>query len=287
MKNSRILVVDDNESVLSALELLLQPLCKELITSNTPNRISTLLRSHFDVVLLDMNFSAGINTGNEGLYWLKRILEFDPNISVIMITAYGDVELAVRAVKEGAVDFVLKPWENSKLLATISAAIQLRNSKKEIKSLKEKEQNIKSAVSKQSSIIGESPKFKEVLEIVRKVAKTDANVLITGENGTGKEVIAKELHQQSLRSNELMISVDMGSLSETLFESELFGHVKGSFTDAKEDRAGKFEIAKGSTLFLDEIANLSLPLQAKLLAALQNREIVRVGSNKKSQLISV
>ena len=281
MKNSRILVVDDNESVLSALELLLQPLCRELVTSNTPNRIPTLLRSHFDVVLLDMNFSAGINTGNEGLYWLKRILEFDPNISVIMITAYGDVELAVKAVKEGAVDFVLKPWENSKLLATISAAIQLRNSKKEIISLKEKEQNIKSAVNKQSSIIGESPKFKEVLEIVRKVAKTDANVLITGENGTGKEVIAKELHQQSLRSNELMISVDMGSLSETLFESELFGHVKGSFTDAKEDRAGKFEIAKGSSLFLDEIANLSLPLQAKLLAALQNREIVRVGSNKK------
>lgn len=281
MKNSRILVVDDNESVLSALELLLQPLCKELVTSITPNRIPTLLRSHFDVVLLDMNFSAGINTGNEGLYWLKRILEHDPNISVIMITAYGDVELAVRAVKEGAVDFVLKPWKNSKLLATINAAIQLRNSKKEIKSLKEKEQNIKSAVNKQSSIIGESPKFKEVLEIVRKVAKTDANVLITGENGTGKEVIAKELHQQSLRRNELMISVDMGSLSETLFESELFGHVKGSFTDAKEDRAGKFEIAKGSTLFLDEIANLSLPLQAKLLTALQNREIVRVGSNKK------
>ena len=223
MKNSRILVVDDNESVLSALELLLQPLCKEIVTSITPNRIPTLLRSHFDIVLLDMNFSAGINTGNEGLYWLKRILEFDSNISVIMITAYGDVELAVKAVKEGAVDFVLKPWENSKLLATISAAIQLRNSKKEIKSLKEKEQSIISAVSRQSSIIGESPKFKEVLEIVRKVAKTDANVLITGENGTGKEVIAKELHRQSLRKNELMVSVDMGSLSETLFESELFG----------------------------------------------------------------
>lgn len=281
MKDSRILIVDDNESVLSALELLLQPLCKELVTSNTPNRIPNLLRNHFDVVLLDMNFSAGINTGNEGLYWLKRILEFDANISVIMITAYGDVELAVKAVKEGAVDFVLKPWENSKLLTTINTAIQLRNSKKEIKSLKEKEQNIKSVVSSHKSIIGESPRFKEVLEIVRKVAKTDANVLITGENGTGKEVIARELHQQSLRKNELMISVDMGSLSETLFESELFGHVKGAFTDAKDDRAGKFEIAKGSSLFLDEIANLSLPLQAKLLAALQNREIVRVGSNKK------
>ncbi len=281
MKNSRILVVDDNESVLSALELLLQPLCKEIVTTTNPNRIHNLLQKRFDIVLLDMNFSAGINTGNEGLYWLKRILEFDSNISVIMITAYGDVELAVKAVKEGAVDFVLKPWENSKLVTTISTAAQLRNSKKEIKSLKEKEQNIKSAVSTHTAIIGESTRFKEVLDIVRKVAKTDANVLITGENGTGKEVIARELHQQSLRKNELMISVDMGSLSETLFESELFGHVKGAFTDAKDDRAGKFEIAKGSSLFLDEIANLSLPLQAKLLAALQNREIVRVGSNKK------
>lgn len=283
MKNSRILIIDDNKSVLSALELLLQPLCEEVVTSPNPNRIPSLLETqHFDVILLDMNFSAGINTGNEGLYWLKRILEHDVNHSVIMITAYGDVELAVRAVKEGAVDFVLKPWENSKLLATINAAIQLRNSRKEVKSLKEKEQNLKAAVKKgRATIIGKAPAFREVLDMVAKVAKTDANVLITGENGTGKEVIARELHQQSLRHNEVMVSVDMGSLSETLFESELFGHVKGSFTDAKEDRAGKFEIAKGSTLFMDEIANLSLPLQAKLLAALQNREIVKVGSNKK------
>lgn len=209
-------------------------------------------------------------------------MEHDANHSVIMVTAYGDVELAVRAVKEGAVDFVLKPWQNSKLVATINTAIQLQNSRKEVKSLKEKEQNLKAAMKKEPAvIIGESPRFMRVLEIVAKVAKTDANVLITGENGTGKEVIARELHRQSSRANEVMVSVDMGSLSETLFESELFGHVKGAFTDAKEDRAGKFEIAKGSTLFLDEIANLSLPLQAKLLAALQNREIVKVGSNKK------
>lgn len=283
MKNSCILIVDDNKSVLSALELLLQPLCKEVITASNPNKIPFLLDTkHFDTILLDMNFSAGINTGNEGLYWLKRILEHDPNNSVIMITAYGDVELAVRAVKEGAVDFVLKPWENSKLLTTINTAIQLQNSRKEVKSLKEKEQNLKAAVRKERPvIIGKSPKFREILDIVAKVAKTDANVLITGENGTGKEVIARELHLQSLRANEVMVSVDMGSLSETLFESELFGHVKGSFTDAKEDRVGKFEIAKGSTLFMDEIANLSMPLQAKLLAALQNREIVKVGSNKK------
>lgn len=283
MKNSRILIIDDNKSVLSALELLLQPMCEEVVTSPNPNQIPFLLETkHFDTILLDMNFSAGINTGNEGLYWLKRILEHDANNSVIMITAYGDVELAVRAVKEGAVDFVLKPWENSKLIATINAAIQLQNSRKEVKSLKEKEKNLKAAVKKEPAvIIGKSQRFRDILDIVAKVAKTDANVLITGENGTGKEIIARELHRQSLRSNEVMVGVDMGSLSETLFESELFGHVKGSFTDAKEDRAGKFEIAKGSTLFMDEIANLSLPLQAKLLAALQNREIVKVGSNKK------
>lgn len=283
MKDSRILIVDDNKSVLSALELLLQPLCLEVVTSANPNRIPALLEAtYFDVVLLDMNFSAGINTGNEGLYWLKRILEYDPNKSVIMITAYGDVELAVRAVKAGAVDFVLKPWENSKLLATVNAAVQLRNSRKEVKSLKEKEKNLKAVIRENRDvIIGNSPSFRRVLEMVEKVAATDANVLITGENGTGKEVIAKELHRRSLRKNELMVSVDMGAISETLFESELFGHVKGAFTDAKEDRVGKFEVAGGSTLFMDEIANLSLPLQAKLLAALQNREIVKVGSNKK------
>ena len=283
MKDSRILIVDDNKSVLSALELLLQPLCLEVVTSANPNRIPALLEAtYFDVVLLDMNFSAGINTGNEGLYWLKRILEYDPNKSVIMITAYGDVELAVRAVKEGAVDFVLKPWENSKLLATVNAAVQLRNSRKEVKSLKEKEKNLKAVIRENRDvIIGNSPSFRRVLEIVEKVAATDANVLITGENGTGKEVIAKEVHRRSSRKSELMVSVDMGAISETLFESELFGHVKGAFTDAKEDRVGKFEVAGGSTLFMDEIANLSLPLQAKLLAALQNREIVKVGSNKK------
>ncbi len=283
MKDSRILIVDDNKSVLSALELLLQPLCLEVVTSANPNRIPALLEAtYFDVVLLDMNFSAGINTGNEGLYWLKRILEYDPNKSVIMITAYGDVELAVRAVKAGAVDFVLKPWENSKLLATVNAAVQLRNSRKEVKSLKEKEKNLKAVIRENRDvIIGNSPSFRRVLEIVEKVAATDANVLITGENGTGKEVIAKEVHRRSSRKSELMVSVDMGAISETLFESELFGHVKGAFTDAKEDRVGKFEVAGGSTLFMDEIANLSLPLQAKLLAALQNREIVKVGSNKK------
>ncbi|MCK9291218.1 MAG: sigma-54 dependent transcriptional regulator [Bacteroidales bacterium] len=284
MKNSNILIIDDNKSILSALELLLHPLCNEVLTSSNPNQIPFLLETkRFDAILLDMNYSAGITTGNEGLYWLKRILEYDTSSSVIMITAYGDVELAVRAIREGAVDFVLKPWDNSKLLATINAAVQLRNSRREVKTLKEREQNLKAAVKKERPIIiGQSQRFREVLDLVGKVAKTDANVLLTGENGTGKEVIAREIHLQSLRSNEVMVNVDIGSLSETLFESELFGHVKGAFTDAREDRAGKFELAKGSTLFLDEIANISLPLQAKLLVVLQNREVVRVGSNKKT-----
>lgn len=283
MKNSRILIVDDNKSVLSALELLLQPRCKKITTISSPNQLPHLLeKDYFDVILLDMNYSAGINTGNEGIYWLRRILEIDSDSSVIMITAYGDVELAVKAVKQGAVDFVLKPWENSKLIMTIRTAIQLRNTKKQVQDLKRKEQGIKAAISdKKDTIIGNSPQMKYIMDMVQKVAKTDANVLITGENGTGKDLIAKAIHQKSLQSNEILVRVDMGALSETLFESELFGHTKGAFTDAKEDRIGKFEIAKGSTLFLDEIANLSLPLQAKLLTALQSREIVRVGSNKK------
>lgn len=283
MKNSRILIVDDNKSVLSALELLLQPHCQEVVTSSNPNRLPNLLETqHFDAILLDMNYSAGINTGNEGMYWLRRILEIDKSQSVIMITAYGDVELAVKAVKEGAVDFILKPWDNNKLLATINTAVQLRTTRKEVQTLKNKEQGIKDALAdNKDSIIGKSPQMKQIMDMVKKIAKTDANVLITGENGTGKDLIAKAIHFHSLRNKELLVRVDMGALSETLFESELFGHVKGAFTDAKEDRMGKFELAKGSTLFLDEIANLSLPLQAKLLTALQTREIVRVGSNKK------
>lgn len=283
MKNAEILIVDDNRSVLSALELLLQPVCKHVETTATPNQIPHLLeKKHYDVILLDMNYSAGINTGNEGLYWLRRIFEIDTDSSVIMITAYGDVDLAVRAVKEGAVDFVMKPWENGKLLATISAAVQLRNSKNEIQQLRLKEQQLKSEISKeQKTIIGSSPALRHILNIVEKVANTDANVLITGENGTGKELIARELHRLSGRRREVLVSVDMGALTETLFESELFGHTKGAFTDAKEDRVGKFEIAKGGSLFLDEIANISMPLQAKLLTTLQNREIVRVGANNK------
>ena len=282
MQEGKILVIDDNKSVLSALEILLQFEFKHIKTISNPNQISSFPNlPDYDIVLLDMNFSAGVNTGNEGLFWLKEIKKKAPSISVIMMTAYGAVDLAVRALKLGASDFILKPWNNEKLLATIKSSLLLRKSQKEVQELKQKESNLKQVINQDSNyIIGNSTALSGVLNLVRKVAKTDVNVLITGENGTGKELIARELHRLSSRKDEVFIGVDMGSISETLFESELFGHTKGAFTDAKEDRAGKFEAANGGTLFLDEIGNLSLQTQAKLLSAIQNRTIVRVGSNK-------
>ncbi len=282
MTDGKILIVDDNKSVLSALEILLQFEYKTIETLFNPNQISSLNNLiDFDIVLLDMNFSAGVNTGNEGLFWLKEIKKRAPNTSVIMMTAYGAIDLAVEALKEGASDFVLKPWNNDKLIATVKSAYRLRKSQKEIYQLKEKESNLKQVINQGNNyIIGNSKALTTVLNLTRKVAKTDINVLITGENGTGKELIARELHRMSTRKDEIFIPVDMGSISETLFESELFGHTKGAFTDAKEDRAGKFEAANGGTLFLDEIGNLSLQTQAKLLSVIQNRIIVRVGSNK-------
>jgi len=275
MLDAKILVVDDNKSVLSALEILLQFEYKTVTTISNPNQISTFRElPEYDLVLLDMNFSAGVNTGNEGLFWLREIRKKAPEIAVIMMTAYGAIDLAVKALKEGATDFVLKPWNNDKLLATVKAAYELRASRKEISKLKQKEGYLKQLINtNRNFIIGNSRTLNEVLSMVQKVSKTDVNVLITGENGTGKELIAA-------RKNEVFISVDMGSISENLFESELFGHVKGSFTDAREHRAGKFEAANGGTLFLDEIGNLSLNAQAKLLSAIQNKVIVRVGSNK-------
>ncbi len=282
MSDGKILIVDDNKSVLSALEILLQFEYKHVTTLFNPNQISSLKNLiDFDIVLLDMNFSAGVNTGNEGLFWLKEIKKRAPNTSVIMMTAYGAIDLAVEALKEGASDFILKPWNNDKLLATVKSAYLLRKSQKEIHQLKKNENNLKQVINQDHNyIIGNSKALTSALNLTRKVAKTDINVLITGENGTGKELIARELHRISTRKEEVFISVDMGSISETLFESELFGHTKGAFTDAKEDRAGKFEAANGGTLFLDEIGNLSLQTQAKLLSAIQNRIIVRVGSNK-------
>lgn len=282
MAKGNILIVDDNKSILSALEILLSPEFQTVTTLPDPNQIPAELRKRdYNLVVLDMNFNAGINTGNEGIYWLGRIRETNPEISVVMITAYGDVELTVKALKAGATDFVLKPWDNAKMLATLKSALQLNLSKKEVSQLKEKEKGLKSEINReQKFIVGSSAQLMQVLNLVRKVAKTDANVLITGENGTGKELIAQEIHRLSNRSNEVLVSVDMGAVTETLFESELFGHVKGAFTDARESRAGKFEVADKGSLFLDEIGNLSFHLQAKLLAAIQNRQISRIGSNQ-------
>ena len=282
MLDAKILVIDDNKSVLSALEILLQFEYSSVTTFSNPNQISSYRElKNCDIVLLDMNFSAGVNTGNEGLYWLREIKKKAPQISVIMMTAYGAVDLAVKALKEGASDFILKPWNNDKLLATVKSAYELRKSKKELSQLKQKESQLRQVINENKNyIIGNSKALTTVLNLVEKVAKTDVNVLVTGENGTGKELIARELHKLSTRNTEVFIGVDMGSISESLFESELFGHTKGSFTDAKEDRAGKFEAANGGTLFLDEIGNLSLQTQAKLLSAIQNKVIVRVGSNK-------
>ncbi|MCX6260362.1 MAG: sigma-54 dependent transcriptional regulator [Bacteroidia bacterium] len=277
-----ILVVDDNKSILSALEILLSPEFKEVTLLSNPSQIpSELRKKDYNLVILDMNFSAGINTGNEGIYWLERIRENNPDISVVMITAYGDISTAVKALKAGASDFVLKPWDNDKLLATLKLAVQLNFSKKEVSHLRERETELKKALTReQKYIIGSSPGLMHVMKMVRKVAGTEANVLITGENGTGKELIAQEIHRSSDRSEEVMVSVDMGAISETLFESELFGHVKGSFTDAHESRPGKFETAEKGTLFLDEIGNLSFHLQGKILAAIENRHITRIGSNQ-------
>lgn len=278
---SKILILDDNKSVLTALEMLLQSEFDQIFTLKNPNNlISTIQQHDIDIVLLDMNFTAGINNGNEGIYWLRQIQKYDSSISVILITAYGDIELAVRAVKEGAFDFILKPWDNNKLISTIHASLKLRKSKIENASLLKTTHTLKQELKPSAQIlIGQSDPMKQVMAMVKKVAVTDANILITGENGTGKELIAREIHRYSKRNQEIMLGVDMGAISETLFESELFGHTKGSFTDAKEDRIGKFEAANKGTLFLDEIGNLSLSLQAKMLTTLQNRTIIKIGSN--------
>ncbi|GGG94062.1 sigma-54-dependent Fis family transcriptional regulator [Polaribacter pacificus] len=283
MKKGTVLIVDDNTTILVALKLLLQPHFKSVKTIENPNLLLSFPNlKEVDVLLLDMNFTKGTNTGNEGLYWFQRIHELAPNTSVVMMTAYGDVELVVKTLKKGATDFVLKPWDNKKLLATVQSAYQLSRSNKEVNSLKENEKNLKSLINAPNTdaIIGQSSAFKAVMSMVEKVAKTDANILITGENGTGKEIIAKKIQALSTRKNNLLISVDLGAIPESLFESELFGHKKGAYTDAIEDRVGKFEIANKGTLFLDEIGNTPIQLQSKLLQVLQNRTITKVGENK-------
>lgn len=285
-KVGKILAIDDNEDILFALKLLLKNHVEQIQTETNPERIPEILHNEtFDVILLDMNFTKDAISGQEGFDWLEKIMEIDPDAVVVFITAYGDAEKAVKAIKLGATDFVLKPWQNEKLLATISSSIKLRRSKSEATDLRKKQKEI-SAIQDQPfhEFIGNSPEMKQVFATINKVAKTDANVLILGENGTGKELVARALHRNSLRKDEVFISVDLGAIAETLFESELFGHVKGAFTDAKKDKPGRFEIASGGTLFLDEIGNLTLPMQAKLLTVLERREITRVGANKANSI---
>jgi DNA-binding NtrC family response regulator len=281
-EGGKILMIDDDEDVLLAAKMLLKKQNHHVIIEKNPNKIPFLLNNDtYDVILLDMNFSKDITSGKEGFYWLEKILEKDPSAVVILITAFGDVEMAVKALKQGATDFILKPWQNEKLIATISTAIRLKQSYNEVDKLRKAKEMLEEQISKPfGEIIGESTAIKEVFGLIDKVAKTDANVLILGENGTGKELIARAIHQRSLRKDNSFVSVDMGAITETLFESELFGHKKGAFTDAREDRPGRFELANGGTLFLDEIGNLSMALQSKLLSALQSRQVTRVGSNQ-------
>ncbi|WP_439881836.1 sigma-54-dependent transcriptional regulator [Pontibacter sp. MBLB2868] len=274
----KILIVDDEDDILLAGKLLLKQHFATVMTTSDPNRIPALLQENsFDIVLLDMNYSKGATSSKEGIHWLKQILQLSSKTMVILMTAYGDIELAVRALKEGATDFVLKPWQNEKLVAILKTACQNK--------LSEKENNTRTVehsktVFHYDGFIGVSPAMQRVYQTIDKVAGTEANVLILGENGTGKEVAARAIHGKSKRANSAFEKVDLGAVSETLFESELFGHAKGAFTDAKEDRAGRLEAASGGTLFLDEIGNLSLSLQAKLLTVLQSRQVIRLGTNK-------
>jgi two-component system, NtrC family, response regulator HydG len=274
----KVLVVDDEDDILLASKLLLKQHFAMVVTTSDPYKIPELLQEHrFDVVLLDMNYSTGATSSKEGLHWLKQILKLSPTAKVILMTAYGDIELAVRALKEGATDFVLKPWQNEKLVAILKTAY-LQDKEKEKRHAETAEQD-KTAYH-YANFIGVSPVMQRVYQTIDKVAETDANVLILGDNGTGKEVAARAIYTKSKRANQLFEKVDLGAVSETLFESELFGHAKGAFTDAKEERMGRMEAANGGTLFLDEIGNLSLALQSKLLSVLQNRQVIRLGTNK-------
>ncbi|HMH32449.1 MAG TPA: sigma-54 dependent transcriptional regulator [Puia sp.] len=276
LKNASILVIDDDTDVLTAVRLLLKTEAADVVTEKNPENLRTqLLKKPFDLVLLDMNFNSSINTGNEGIFWLKKIREFGSEAAVVMITAYGDIDLAVRSLKEGAADFVVKPWHNERLIATIKEALKKNEASRNNTGFSMAKDSIIG-----SELIGESEVMKDIFYKIEKIAPTDANILILGENGTGKDLIAKAIHQKSLRADKSYIKVDVGALTESLFESELFGHKKGAFTDAREDRVGRFEAANEGTLFLDEIGNISLHQQSKLLSVLQNRQIIRLGTNQ-------
>jgi two-component system response regulator HydG len=274
LRNASILIIDDDPDVLTAVRLMLKTQVKDVLTEKNPENLRAILaKQTFDLILLDMNFTSSINTGNEGLFWLKKVKEYKSDAEVIMITAYGDIDLAIRCLKEGAADFVVKPWHNEKLIATIKEALNKKATGKSNTAATED-----GIINKE--LLGESSVMQDIFYKIQKIAPTDANILILGENGTGKDLIAKAIHQQSLRANKPYVKVDVGALTDSLFESELFGHKKGAFTDAREDRAGRFEAANGGTLFLDEIANISLHQQAKLLSVLQNRQVMRLGDNR-------
>jgi two-component system, NtrC family, response regulator HydG len=278
----KILIVDDDAGVLSAANLLLKRHFKQVDTEKNPLRIPYWVNSGgYDVILLDMNFTRDLSSGKEGFEWLDKILDLDPTISVVLFTAYGDIEMAVRAIKSGATDFVLKPWQNDKLVATLKTALEKAIGKKHAANKTPETRNTKNSTAFfEHPFIGNSKTVQNILDTIERVAATDANILILGENGTGKDLVAKIIHQQSLRKEKTFVPVDLGAIAETLFESELFGHAKGAFTDAREERMGKLEEADGGTIFLDEVGNISLPMQAKLLTVLQNRTITKVGSNK-------
>ncbi|TRX72658.1 sigma-54 dependent transcriptional regulator [Carboxylicivirga sp. M1479] len=278
-KDGKILIVDDNKELLLALKLYLKPHFNSIHTEHNPNRIQEhLQKESFDIVMLDMNFKAGINNGNEGLYWMQEVHKIDKDLAVVFITGYSDVELAVKAIKKGAADFIEKSWDERKILSTLKSVFELLKSKRAIKGLQKKQKHLNECINADKDVfLGQSDAMQSIMAMITKVAPTDVNVLILGENGTGKEVMARTIHQSSNRKSEMFVSVDLGAMHENLLESELFGHKKGAFTDAKTDRTGRFELASGGTLFLDEIGNLSLAAQAKLLTALQNREITPVG----------
>jgi len=280
-KSGNILIIDDDDDILYSARLLLKQYYAIVHIEKNPELLPTLLSNlKYDVILLDMNFSGDTTSGRQGFHWLNEILKLDPSMIVILITAYGNIEMAIKAIKEGATDFVIKPWQNEKLLATVSSAMKLSRSNNEINELRSRQEVLSEDLDKNfHDIIGTSPSMKEIFNVIQKVSKTDANILILGENGTGKELVARAIHRNSNRAKDVFLNVDMGAITESLFESELFGYVKGAFTDAKEDRAGRFEIASGGTLFLDEIANISPNLQSKLLTVLQNRQVTRIGSN--------
>jgi DNA-binding NtrC family response regulator len=288
MSTGAVLVVDDDEDILTASRLLLRREFAHVATCAKPEEIPKKLAEHnFDVVLLDMNFGPGESSGKQGLYWLQKILEIDPDIVVVMITAHGSLNTAVQAMQRGATDFIVKPWQNEKVVATVSTGVRLRQSRMEARTLRQTNKVLqRETAASDGQIIGHSAESKKLLDIVSRAAPTDANVLILGENGTGKELIARELHRQSNRADRGFLTIDMGSISESLFESELFGHKKGAFTDASEDRLGRFQAADGGTVFLDEIGNLPLHLQAKLLRVLEQRSVTAVGSDV-SQAIDV